>query len=84
MLRRDSLYIVLSQRCPTLFVVASCDKPDEPLGAYHTSALTFFLNGTETQTHVVPLTKRGISRKQLLIPGGTAGENAIMSATTSS
>ncbi|GFV12985.1 gag-Pol polyprotein [Trichonephila clavipes] len=38
--RRDGPYIVLSQRSPTTFVVASCDKPDEPLDIYHTSALT--------------------------------------------
>ncbi|GFW13001.1 hypothetical protein TNCV_3329331 [Trichonephila clavipes] len=57
--RRDGPYIVLSQRSPTTFVVASCDKPDEPLGVYHTSALTPFLNGTETQSPVVPLKKRG-------------------------
>ncbi|GFS54206.1 gypsy retrotransposon integrase-like protein 1 [Trichonephila clavipes] len=67
---------------PTTFVVASCDKPDEPLGVYHTLALTPFLNGTETQSPVVPLKKRGRSRKQPLIPRGTAGENAIMSAIT--
>ncbi|GFV75203.1 retrovirus-related Pol polyprotein from transposon 412 [Trichonephila clavipes] len=81
--RRDGPYIVLSQRSPTTFVVASCDKPGELLGAYHTSALTPFLNGTET-THspVVPLKKRGRPRKQPLIPRGTAGENAIMSAST--
>ncbi|GFX29475.1 hypothetical protein TNCV_4498701 [Trichonephila clavipes] len=64
------------------FVVASCDKPDEPLGVYHTSALTPFLNGTETQSPVVPLKKRGRPRKQPLVPRGTAGENAIMSAST--
>ncbi|GFT77057.1 transposon Ty3-I Gag-Pol polyprotein [Trichonephila clavipes] len=60
----------------------SCDKPDEPLGVYHTSALTPFLNGTQTQSPVVPLKKRGRTRKQPLIPRGTAGENAIMSAST--
>ncbi|GFX50553.1 retrovirus-related Pol polyprotein from transposon 412 [Trichonephila clavipes] len=80
--RRDGPYIVLSQRSPTTFVVASCDKRDEPLGVYHTSALTPFLNGTETQSPVVPLKKRGRPRKQPLIPRGTAGENAIMSAST--
>ncbi|GFS64158.1 retrovirus-related Pol polyprotein from transposon 412 [Trichonephila clavipes] len=31
------------------------DKPDEPLGVYHTSGVTPFLNGTETQSPVVPL-----------------------------
>ncbi|GFU31154.1 retrovirus-related Pol polyprotein from transposon 412 [Trichonephila clavipes] len=80
--RRDGPYIVLPQRSPTTFVVASCDKPDEPLGVYHTSALTPFLNGTETQSPVVPLKKRGRPRKQPLISIGTAGENAKMSAST--
>ncbi|GFW13172.1 CD109 antigen [Trichonephila clavipes] len=75
-------YKVNDLRSPTTFVVASCDKPDEPLGVYHTSALTPFLNGTETQSPVVPLKKRGRPRKQPLIPRGTAGENAIMSAST--
>ncbi|GFS53173.1 transposon Tf2-9 polyprotein [Trichonephila inaurata madagascariensis] len=56
--RRDEPYIVLSQKSPTTFVVDSCDKPDEPLGVYHTSASTPFLNGTETQSPVVPLKKR--------------------------
>ncbi|GFY26569.1 gag-Pol polyprotein [Trichonephila clavipes] len=74
--RRDGPYIVLSQRSPTTFVAASCNKPDEPLGVYHTSALTPFLNGTETQSPVVPLKKRGRSSKQPLIPRGT------MSAST--
>ncbi|GFW78035.1 retrovirus-related Pol polyprotein from transposon 412 [Trichonephila clavipes] len=67
---------------PLSKAIASCDKPDEPLGVYHTSALTPFLNGTETQSSVVPLKKRGRPRKQPLIPRGTAGENAIMSAST--
>ncbi|GFW76159.1 hypothetical protein TNCV_2058061 [Trichonephila clavipes] len=75
-------YKVNDLRSPTTFVVASCDKPDEPLGVYHTSALTPFLNGTETQSPVVPLKKRGRPRKQPLVPRGTAGENAIMSAST--
>ncbi|GFS51039.1 retrovirus-related Pol polyprotein from transposon 412 [Trichonephila clavipes] len=67
-------YNVNDLRSPTTFVVASCDKPDEPLGVYHTSALTPFLNGTETQSLVVPLKKRGRPRKQPLVPRGTAGE----------
>ncbi|GFY33571.1 hypothetical protein TNCV_3343071, partial [Trichonephila clavipes] len=36
----------------------------------------------ETQSPVVPLKKRGRPRKQPLVPRGTAGENAIMSAST--
>ncbi|GFT11519.1 retrovirus-related Pol polyprotein from transposon 412 [Trichonephila clavipes] len=65
---RDGPYIVLSQISPTTFAVASCDKPDEPLGVHHTSALTPFLNGTETLSPVVPLKKRGRPRKQPFIP----------------
>ncbi|GFY15794.1 gag-Pol polyprotein [Trichonephila clavipes] len=68
--RRNGPYIVLSQRSSTIFVVASC-------GVYHTSALTPFLNGTGTLSPVVPLKKRGRSRKQPLISRGTARENAI-------
>ncbi|GFS62469.1 pro-Pol polyprotein [Trichonephila clavipes] len=67
---------------PTTFVVAICDKPDEPLGVYYISALTPFLNDTETQSPVVPLKKRGRPRKQPLISRRIAGENAIMSAYT--
>ncbi|GFS60106.1 transposon Tf2-8 polyprotein [Trichonephila inaurata madagascariensis] len=70
---------VLSQRSPTTFVVAICD---EPLGVYHTSALTPFLYGTDTQSPVVTLKKRGMPHKQPLILRGTAGENAIMSVST--
>ncbi|GFV49672.1 uncharacterized protein TNCV_1959801 [Trichonephila clavipes] len=77
--RGDGPYIVLSQRSPTTFVVTSCDKP---LGVYQTSALTPFLNGSETQSPVVPLKKRGRPRKLPLIPRGTAGENSKMSAST--
>ncbi|GFX17517.1 ubiquitin domain-containing protein UBFD1 [Trichonephila clavipes] len=51
-------------------------------GVYHTSAVTPFLNGTEAQSPVVPLKKKGRPHKQPLIPRGNAGENAIMSAST--
>ncbi|GFT08788.1 CCHC-type domain-containing protein [Trichonephila clavipes] len=56
--------------------------PETTEGVYHTSALTPFLNGTEIQSPVVPLKKRGRPRKQPLIPRGTVGENAIMSVST--
>ncbi|GFX53387.1 pro-Pol polyprotein [Trichonephila clavipes] len=47
---RDGPYIVLFQRSPSTFVVASCDKPDAPLGVYHTSALTPF-----SEWHIDPV-----------------------------
>ncbi|GFV79833.1 hypothetical protein TNCV_1726581 [Trichonephila clavipes] len=51
-------YKVNGLRSRTTFVVASSDKPDKPLGVYHTSALTTFLNGAETQSTVVPPKKK--------------------------
>ncbi|GFT48235.1 pro-Pol polyprotein [Trichonephila clavipes] len=41
--------------------------PGTTEGAYHTSALTPFLNCTNTQSPVAPLKKRGRPRKQSLI-----------------
>ncbi|GFY24002.1 ubiquitin domain-containing protein UBFD1 [Trichonephila clavipes] len=45
-----------------IFIVVSYDKPYEPLGVNHTSALTPFLKATETQSPVVPLKKTGRPR----------------------
>ncbi|GFU06958.1 hypothetical protein TNCV_503391 [Trichonephila clavipes] len=55
-------------RSPTTFVVASCDKPDEPLGVYHTSALTPFLNGTGPVSCSASQEKGRRPRKQPLVP----------------
>ncbi|GFV55669.1 uncharacterized protein TNCV_278901 [Trichonephila clavipes] len=52
------------------------------LGVYHTSALTPFLNGTETQSPVVPLKKKRKATQTAIDSRGTAGENAIMSQYT--
>ncbi|KAF8788788.1 hypothetical protein HNY73_006794 [Argiope bruennichi] len=46
--RKDGPYIILSQKSPSSFAIASCDKPDEPLGVYHTSALKPLRNVTRT------------------------------------
>ncbi|GFX08281.1 retrovirus-related Pol polyprotein from transposon 412 [Trichonephila clavipes] len=80
--RKAGAYILLSQRSPTTFVISNCDKPDEPLGVDHASALTPFLNATETQSTVEHLKRIGRPRKQPLPPRGTARENAILSAST--
>ncbi|GFU75151.1 hypothetical protein TNCV_2055941 [Trichonephila clavipes] len=61
--RFESIAIDLFGPLPETIEVASCDKPDEPLGVNYTSSLPF-LNGTETQSPVVPLKKRGRPRKQ--------------------
>jgi hypothetical protein len=41
--RRDGPYIVLQQNGPTSYVLAARDKPAEPLGTYHVSQLTPYL-----------------------------------------
>ncbi|GFT03101.1 transposon Tf2-8 polyprotein [Trichonephila clavipes] len=38
--RRDGPYVILTQRSPSSYEIASLDNPGEPLGVYHTSALT--------------------------------------------
>lgn len=39
-LRRDGPYVIVKQQGPASFKVASTTSPDEPIGLYHTSALT--------------------------------------------
>ncbi|GFW54724.1 integrase catalytic domain-containing protein [Trichonephila clavipes] len=38
--RTDGPYVILTQRSPSSYEIASLDNPGEPLGVYHTSALT--------------------------------------------
>lgn len=59
--KRDGPYLVLTQKSPTSYVIASLDNPSQPLATYHTSALT---PCKEVHTSpVVPLRKRGRPRK---------------------
>ncbi|GFT65098.1 transposon Tf2-6 polyprotein [Trichonephila clavipes] len=39
MSRRDGSYVILTQKSPSSYEIASLDNPGEPLGVYHTSAL---------------------------------------------
>ncbi|GFX45426.1 retrovirus-related Pol polyprotein from transposon 412 [Trichonephila clavipes] len=54
--RRDGLYMILTQRSPSSYEIASLDNPGEPLGVYHTSALTPFNN--DKVKPLIPLRKR--------------------------
>ncbi|GFV21347.1 hypothetical protein TNCV_2371041 [Trichonephila clavipes] len=83
LVERQAIHIVLSQRSPITFVSDSCDKPDEFFDVYHVSTLMLFLNYIQTQSPMVPLKKRGRSRKQPLIPGEAAGENAKLCVSAS-
>ncbi|GBM18746.1 hypothetical protein AVEN_44305-1 [Araneus ventricosus] len=80
--RKDGPYVILSQKSPTTFVIASCDKPDVPLGAYHVSALTPFQNVIQNQSPVVPLRRRGRPQKQPSVSNESPGKNAKISKIT--
>ncbi|XP_071044455.1 uncharacterized protein [Parasteatoda tepidariorum] len=55
--KREGPYIILTQRSPTSYEVAHVDKPNEPLGQYHVSALKKCSD--ENAVPVAPLRKRG-------------------------
>ncbi|GFS77946.1 hypothetical protein TNCV_2028161 [Trichonephila clavipes] len=57
MSRRDGPYVILTQSSPSSYEIASLDNPGEPLGVYHTSALTPCNNGKVKP--LIPLRKRG-------------------------
>ena len=73
--KKDGPYLIISQKSPTTFVIASCEKPNEPLGVYHASALTLFQNISQSQSPVVPLKRRGRPRKQTLVPEESPKKN---------
>ncbi|KAF8763876.1 hypothetical protein HNY73_022011 [Argiope bruennichi] len=56
--------IILSQKSSSSFVIANCDKPDEPLGVYYASAVTPFQNARQNQFPVMPFRKRGRPPKE--------------------
>jgi hypothetical protein len=62
--RRDRPYIVLRQNGPTSYVLAARDKPAEPLGTYHVSQLTPYLESEDAAPKPIhPIKKRGRPRK---------------------
>ena len=54
--KRDGPYVILTQKSPTTFVIASIENPTEPLATCHTSALKLC---TSDSTPVAPIRKRG-------------------------
>jgi hypothetical protein len=66
-LRRDGPYIVLQQNDPTSYVLAARDKPADPLGTYHVSQLTPYLESEDAAAKPIhPIKKRGRPRKNLV------------------
>ncbi|GFX39976.1 hypothetical protein TNCV_2647391 [Trichonephila clavipes] len=66
--RRDGPCVILTQRSPSSYEIASLDNPGEPLDVYHTSALTRCNN--DKVKPLIPLRKRGRPPKvpRLLVP----------------
>ncbi|GFX01866.1 uncharacterized protein TNCV_370551 [Trichonephila clavipes] len=69
--RRDDPYVILTQRSPSSYEIASLDNSREPLGVYHTSALTPCNN--DKVKALIPLRKRGRPPKVPLTPGSSSG-----------
>ncbi|KAH0821221.1 hypothetical protein GEV33_001570 [Tenebrio molitor] len=69
--RRDRPYIVLQKNGPTSYVLAARDKPAEPLGTYHVSQLTPYLESEDAAPKPIPpIKKRGRPRKKQVQSSG--------------
>ncbi|GFU06855.1 integrase catalytic domain-containing protein [Trichonephila clavipes] len=68
---RDGPYVVLTQRSPSSYEIASLDNPGAPLGVYHTSALTPCNN--DKVKSLIPLRKRCRPPKVPRISGSSSG-----------
>ncbi|GFV98890.1 transposon Tf2-11 polyprotein [Trichonephila clavipes] len=69
--RRDGPYVILTQRSPSSYEIASLDNPGEPLGVYPTSALTPCDN--DKVKPLIPLRKRGRPPKVPQTHGSSSG-----------
>ncbi|GFX22196.1 transposon Tf2-11 polyprotein [Trichonephila clavipes] len=69
--RRDGPYVILTQRSPSSYEIASLDNPGERLSVYYTSALTPCNNDKEKP--LIPLRKRGRPPKLKRTPGSSSG-----------
>ncbi|GFV60258.1 myotubularin-related protein 8 [Trichonephila clavipes] len=71
---RDGPYVILTQRSPSSYGIVSLDNPGEPLGVYHTSALTPCNN--DKVKPLIPLRKRGRPSKVPQTPGSSSGRHS--------
>ncbi|GFV31173.1 hypothetical protein TNCV_4314981 [Trichonephila clavipes] len=71
MLRRDGPYVILTQRSPSSYEIASRDNPGKPLGIYHTSALTPCTN--DKVKLLIPVRKRGSQPEVPQTPESSSG-----------
>ncbi|GFX62315.1 gag-Pol polyprotein [Trichonephila clavipes] len=84
--KRDGPYLILTEKSPTSYVIASLTNPSEPIATYHTSALTPFKDMDTSP--VAPLRKRGRPRKvtststqNTHVPSPSTASTAISSRT---
>ncbi|GFX68489.1 retrovirus-related Pol polyprotein from transposon 412 [Trichonephila clavipes] len=87
--KRDGAYLILTQKSPTSYVIASLTNPSEQIATYHTSALTPFKDMDTSP--VAPLRKRGRPRKvtststrNTHVPSPSTASTAISSRTIQS
>ncbi|GFU21205.1 uncharacterized protein TNCV_3527941 [Trichonephila clavipes] len=71
--RRDGSYVILTQRSPSSYEIASLDNPGVPLGVYHTSALTPC--NVDKVKPFIPLRKRGHPPKVPQTLGSSSGRH---------
>ncbi|GFV41300.1 hypothetical protein TNCV_2166031 [Trichonephila clavipes] len=64
-------YVILTQRSPSSYEIASLNNPGEPLSVYHTSALTPCNN--DKVKPLIPLRKCGCPPKVPRTPGSSSG-----------
>ncbi|GFT05909.1 uncharacterized protein NPIL_479191 [Nephila pilipes] len=74
--RRDGPYVILTQRSPSSYEIASLDNPGVSLGVYHISALTPC--NSDTVKTLIPLRKRGRPPKASKTPGRRRNQRGRM------
>lgn len=71
--RRDGPYLIMNRHGVSSYVLSDPNTPGQPLGVYHTSALTPFQGGDSPLPQPVrPLKKRGRPRKDNPVPATTS------------
>ncbi|GFS87160.1 tigger transposable element-derived protein 6 [Trichonephila clavipes] len=73
--RRDGPYVILTQRSPSSYEIASLHNPGKPIGIYHTSVLTPCNN--DKVKPLIPLRKRSRPPKVPQTPGSSSGRRRI-------
>lgn len=69
--KRDGPYLIIQKVSPTSFQIANVNRPEQPLGTYHRSALIKY-QGEKDAFPVAPIRKRGRPKKtDNVVPGSS-------------